>query len=211
MKISLNLAKPLGWRERYGLVVGTLALAIGIGVLATLARSTMADFREEQAVEQPITQAQKRLAGLQEKVSALDQYLAQPQFHRLAEETSYLNGLIQGKEFSIVRLTARVSQLLPPDVRVDGLAFSPASTNPMIQVSVEAKSERAFEAFLSNLEGAKDFSDVVVTNQGFGDSTTNSKTIQATCAALYHGAGSVSEGQGITDAETSPQDPAAVH
>lgn len=209
MKISLNLANPLGWHERYGLAAGTLALVLSLGVLVILARSAVSNFRKDRAVEQPVLQVQKRLSRVQKKVSALHQYLAQPQLHRLAEETSYLNGLIRRKQFSIEELIARVSRLLPPNVRVDGLTYSPASQKPVIHISIEAKNERAFEGFLSNLEGASGFSDVVVADQSFGGSTANSSTILATCTAIYRESGTT--GQGTTDAETSTQDPPTVH
>ncbi len=206
MKVSLNLATPLGWHERYRLAVGTLVLAVALGVLGSLVRSAVANYREDQSVATSYAQAHQRLVRLQKRVSSLQQYLARPELHRLVEETTYLNGLIERKQFSVAGLTARVSQLLPPDVRVDGLSFSVTAPHPIVHLSVEAKSERAFEAFLNNLEGAADFSDVVVANQGFADTDTpgNSSTVLATCTAKYHGAGIIAEGQGITDAQTSP-------
>jgi hypothetical protein len=211
MKVTLNLATPPGWHERYGLAAGTLGLVLGLAVLAALGHSAVSNFRHDRSVGQAYTQASAQLNHLQDKESSLGQDLAKPALHSLVSETAYLNGLIERKQFSVARLTARVSELLPPNVRLDAIAFSTVSTEPLIRLSVEAKDERAFEAFLSNLEGAADFSDVVVTSQGFADSSSNSNTVLATCTARYSGAGTVSEGQGMTDAEAAPQDNPPVH
>ncbi len=211
MKVTLNLAARLGWHERHGLAAATLGLALALGALVGLARSAINALREDRAVEQSYAPARARLKNLQKKAAGLRAQLEKPELHRLVTETEYLNGLIERKQFSVARLTGRVSQLLPPDVRVDGLAFSPISANRLIRLSVEAKNERAFEAFLSNLEGAADFSGVVVTSQGFADSSSNSNAVLATCTATYRGAGIVSEGQGMTDAEAASQDHSAIH
>ena len=105
----------------------------------------------------------------------------------MIQKTEFVNQLISRRQFSLTNLTFKVSRLLPPSARLNGLALASASSPaPEVQFAVMGKDEEAVETFLRNLEGSSDFSDVIIKSQGFrGGSGGGPQEIALVCTAKY--------------------------
>lgn len=121
------------------------------------------------------------------KETGLRQEINRPEYQSMIQKTKFVNQLINKKEFSLTDLTYKVSQLLPPNVRLSGLALASASVSkPEVQFAVMGKDEKSIETFLENLEGSKDFSDVLIKSQGFrGGGGGGPQEVALVCTASY--------------------------
>ena len=168
MKVYWNLAVAPDRRERYALawVVPTLVVALlALGVLVGMA---VHDMRRSHQMQASLAQARSQDAALRVKEAGLRQQIERPEYRSMIDKTEFVNHLVAQRQFSLTDLTFKVSKLLPPSARLDGLALASASApNPEVQFAVMAKDEESVEAFLNNLEGSNDFSDVVIKSQGF--------------------------------------------
>lgn len=168
MKVYWNLAVAHDRRERYALawVIPTLVLAFLS--LLWLAGMAVRDVRRSHQMQSSLAKARSEDAALRVKETGLRQQIERPEYRSMIDKTEFVNQLISQRQFSLTDLTFKVSKLLPPSARLDGLALASASApKPEVQFAVMAKDEESVEAFLNNLEGSSDFSDVVIKSQGF--------------------------------------------
>ncbi len=185
MKVTLNLAVLPSSRERYAWVwTVPLSLAAFLAFLLLL-RSAMADFSNYRRVHGSLAQLEMKDATLKKEEDELQKNFEQPAFRKLSSDVRFISGLIDEKRLSLTQLTSRAADLLPPDVRLTGLALSKPGKDPLVRFSVEGKNEEALEKFLRNLESSRDFKDVAILNQGLQPATSAGRAISIDCAARY--------------------------
>ncbi len=168
MKVYWNLAIAPDRRERYALAWVIPALVVASLVLVWLAAIGVHDVRRSHQIRASLAQARSQDAALRVKEAELRQEIDRPEYKSMIDKTEFVNQLVSQRQFSLTDLTFKVSKLLPPSARLDGLALASASApNPEVQFAVMAKDEESVETFLNNLEGSSDFADVVIKSQGF--------------------------------------------
>jgi hypothetical protein len=186
MRIPLNLARAPGFRERYGLWLAVPGFLLALLLFIWLGTSTLGNFRTLKTVEQSMTQVESRGQDLQRKEASLRQDLARPEAKQLLHETGYVNRLIEARKFSVIELAAKVSKLMPPDVKLGALVLAHPGDEPLIRFTVEGKTEPAIEAFLTNIENSSDFSGLIVTSQSYPGGE-EAGPITTGCSAHYRG------------------------
>lgn len=187
MKVYFNLAVASDRRERYALAWAVPTLAVSLLVLAWLAFSAIHNLRRSHQVRQSLAGVRSQQAALSSKEAILRRRIDRPEFKSMIQKTEFVNQLISQRQFSLTNLTFKVSRLLPPSARLNGLALASASSpNPEVQFAVMGKDEEAVETFLRNLEGSSDFSDVIIKSQGFrSGGGSGSQEIALVCTAKY--------------------------
>ncbi len=186
MKIYLNLAVTPSRRERYALAWAVPTLVVGLVVLVYLAGSALRDFRRLEQVRHSLVGVQAKDSALRARETELRLELARPEFREMIQETEFLNQLINQRQFSLTELAVKVSNLMPSDVKLNGLGLAGSDVHPVVRFAVLGKSEKAVESFLSNLEDSKDFSDVTIRTQGFRGGTGGApEQVALTCTARY--------------------------
>jgi hypothetical protein len=187
MKVYFNLAVASDRRERYALAWAVPTLAVGLVVLFWLAATAGRDVRRAQQAQRSLAETRSQEAALSSKETSLRQQIDRPEFRSMIQKTEFVNQLISQRYFSLTDLTFKVSRLLPPSARLNGLALASASApNPEVQFAVMGKDEEAIETFLSNLEGSNDFSDVIIKSQGFrGGGGSGPQEIALICTAKF--------------------------
>ncbi len=187
MKIALNLATSQSARERYALV-WTAPVTLGAGVcLIYLLVFAAHNIREYSKLHQWVTKYQTQLNIFRDKEKAARRNLEQPQYREVVREARFVNTLIDQKQLSLTELTAKVTKLLPPQVRLTGLSLSEPTGEPLVRLDVEG-SQEAVENFVSHLEESPDFSDPTITQQGFEQKSSAGapgKLEAVTCTARY--------------------------
>lgn len=187
MKVFFNLALAPDRRERYALAWSAPTLAVAVLALLWLAGMVIHDVRRSHQIQQSLAAIRAQETAMTSKEAALRQEINRPEYRSMVQKTEFVNQLIGQREFSLTDLTYKVSRLLPPNVRLSGLALASASVpNPEVQFAVMGKDEKSIEAFLENLEGSKAFSGVVIKSQGFRDSGGGGpKEVALVCTASY--------------------------
>lgn len=194
MKVYFNLAVASERRERYALAWAVPTLVVSLLVLLWLAGSGVRYMGRAHRAERSLADLQTQEAALKSKEASLRRQIDRPEYRTLVQKTEFVNQLISERQFSLTDLTSKVSRLLPPAARLSGLALASASTEkPEVQFVVMGKDEQAIETFLSNLEGSKDFSDVLIKTQGVrGGSGGGPQELALVCTATYLGLASPS-------------------
>jgi Tfp pilus assembly protein PilN len=185
MKVELNLAIPPSARERYALYWAIPATLLGVTGLALLLLFTVRSFREYRAVQKSVAEHQGRENTLRDQEMALRKQLEEPQYRRLLNDVQFVNELIEEKRFSLTGLAADITDLIPDDVRLTGLALAPEGQELAVRFVITGKSEEAIESFLSDLEDSPHFKDVRIINQGFEQTAAASELENIACAAHY--------------------------
>jgi len=187
MKVYLNLAIAPNPRERYSLAWSVPTLVVSLLVLAWFGVSAVHDMRRSHQIQQSLAKVKAQDARVQTKEIQLQQQIERPHFQSMIRETEFVNQLISQKQFSLTELTFKVSKLLPPSARLNGLGLASSSaTNPEVQFAVMGKTEEAIETFLDNLESSSDFDDVLIKSQGFrSGSGTAPGEVALICTAKY--------------------------
>jgi len=187
MKVYLNLAVVRDRHERYALAWAIPVLALSLVVLAWLATTAIHDFRRSRQVQRSLAEVKVKDAAAQAREVHLQQQIDRPEFKSMVQKTEFVNQLISEKQFSLTDLTLKVSKLLPPSARLNGLALASSSAaNPEVQFAVMGKDDEAVETFLGNLEGSADFSDVIIKSQGFrGGGASGPQEVALVCTARY--------------------------
>ncbi|MEJ2007149.1 MAG: hypothetical protein P8Z30_03180 [Acidobacteriota bacterium] len=187
MKVYLNLAVPRNRRERYSLAWTVPTLVVSLLVLVWLGVSAVHHLRRSHQIQQSLAKVKAQDAKVQAKEIQLQQQIQRPQFQNMIQETEFVNQLISQKQFSLTRLAFKVSKLLPPSARLNGLALTSSSaTNPEVQFAVMGKSEEDIETFLDNLENSSDFNGILIKSQGFRAGSGNGpKEVALICTAKY--------------------------
>lgn len=187
MKVYFNLAVAPDRRERYALAWAVPTLAVALVVLVWFAFTAIRDLRHSHQVEQSLAHVQLQEAATNSKEADLRRQIDRPEYTSMIKKTEFVNQLISRRQFSLTDLTFKVSKLLPPSTRLNGLALASASApNPEVQFAVMGKDEESIETFLTNLEGSRDFSDVLIKSQGFrGGGGGGPQEIALVCTAKY--------------------------
>ncbi len=187
MKVYFNLAVARDRRERYALAWAVPMLGLALLVLAWFAFTAIRDVRHSHQIQQSLAQVKSQDAALQAKQVSLQHQIERPEFQRMIQKTEYVNQLISERQFSLTDLTYKVSRLLPPAARLNGLALASSSVaQPEVQFAVMGKDEEAIETFLSNLEGSTDFNNVIIKSQGFrGGGGSGPQEVALVCTARY--------------------------
>ncbi len=187
MKIALNLSISAGLRERYGLAwsgpLSLLAMAALIYISADLV-GTLRDYRQYHRAVAELQDQERQLSFREGKIH---QELARPQSKELLRQAQFINALIDRRHFSLTALAMKVGKLLPPDVRLAGLALSHQPEGPLVRFMVSGKGEEAVEDFLTNLEDSPEFRDVTVLSQGLEQPGNEAGAVTVTCSAYYVG------------------------
>jgi len=66
----------------------------------------------------------------------LRQALDRPESKQLYRGVHFVNALIEQKRFSLVQLAERITRLMPPQVRLAGLALGEAGEEPVVRFSI---------------------------------------------------------------------------
>jgi hypothetical protein len=187
MKVYLNLAVAPDRRERYALAWAIPTVVVAFLVLVGLVGTAIHDVRRSHQIQRSLVEVKSQDVAMRAKEVGLQQQIDRPEFRSMIEKTEFVNQLISQRQFSLTELTFKVSKLLPPSARLDGLALASSSVaHPEVQFAVMGKDEESIETFLSNLEGSNDFHDVVIKSQGFrGSGGSSPQQIALVCTATY--------------------------
>lgn len=185
MKVVLNLAIPPSARERYALYWAIPATLLGVTGLAFLLLFTVRSFREYRAVQKSVAEQQGRENTLRAQEMALRKQLEEPEYRRLLDDVQFVNALIEKKRVSLTGLAADITDLMPDEVRLTGLALAPEGQELAVRFVITGKSEEAIERFLSDLEDSPHFKDVAIVNQGFEQTGAASELENIACTAHY--------------------------
>jgi Tfp pilus assembly protein PilN len=185
MKVVLNLAIPPSARERYALYWAIPATLLGVTGLAFLLLFTVRSFREYKAVQKSVAEQQGRENTLRAQEMALRKQLEEPEYRRLLDDVQFVNALIEKKRVSLTGLAADITDLMPDEVRLTGLALAPEGQELAVRFVITGKSEEAIERFLSDLEDSPHFKDVAIVNQGFEQTGAASELENIACTAHY--------------------------
>jgi len=185
MKVVLNLAIPPSARERYALYWAIPATLLGVTGLAFLLLFTVRSFRAYRAVQKSVAEQQGRENTLRAQEMALRKQLEEPEYRRLLDDVQFVNALIEKKRVSLTGLAADITDLMPDEVRLTGLALAPEGQELAVRFVITGKSEEAIERFLSDLEDSPHFRDVAIVNQGFEQTGAASELENIACTAHY--------------------------
>ena len=185
MKVVLNLAIPPSARERYALYWAIPATLLGVAGLAFLLLFTVRSFREYKGVQKSVAEQQGRENTLRAQEMALRKQLEEPESRRLLDDVQFVNDLIEKKRVSLSSLATDITDLMPDEVRLTGLALAPEGQELAVRFVITGKSEEAIESFLSDLEDSPHFKDVRIINQGFEQTGAASELENIACAAHY--------------------------
>jgi len=185
MKVVLNLAIPPSARERYALYWAIPATLLGVTGLAFLLLFTVRSYREYKAVQKSVAEQQGRENTLRAQEMALRKQLEEPESRRLLDDVQFVNDLIEKKRVSLSSLATDITDLMPDEVRLTGLALVPEGQELAVRFVITGKSEEAVERFLSDLEDSPHFRDVAIVNQGFEQTGAASELENIACTAHY--------------------------
>jgi hypothetical protein len=191
MKTTLNLAFPSSARERYAIAWSVPLGVIGLIALVLLSLSALENYRSLRLTRTSLAAAQREEAQARAQEAALRQELERPQLREVYRYSRLINDVIGHREFSMLQLVTKVTQLLPEDVRLDGLELDLETKDRVVHLSVSAEKEESLEKFLVNLEDSPDFADVNVISHAVPDQKGEEGSDQATVACLvrYVGGG----------------------
>ncbi len=188
MKVAVNLAVSPHLRERYALAWAIPTALIATVVLIYFFVTSLRNFKNYRRYAEPLAKFQSQEARWSESQKRLGNDLNQPQYQKVFRAAKFVNTLIDKKEFSLAELMEKVAGLLPPDVRLETLAFSPVARDSVVRLTVEGKTQKAVETFLSNVEDSPDFKDVTVTtSQGLGGRGATDNQASISLSAVYVG------------------------
>jgi len=136
-------------------------------------------------VQKSVAEHQGRENTLRAQEMALRKQLEEPESRRLLDNVQFVNALIEKKRFSLTGLAADITDLIPDEVRLTGLAMAPEGQELAVRFVITGKSEEAIESFLSNLEDSPHFKDVAIINQGFEQTGAASELENIACTAHY--------------------------
>ena len=185
MRVTLNLAIPPSARERYALVWSIPATVLGIAGLVLIILFSLRSYRQYQVVHASVVRYQDRDNALRAQEMALRRGLEEPANRRVLNDVQFVNALIEAKQVSLVSLVQDITELIPDDVRLSGLAMQPDGRELGLRFAVSSKNSEAIERFLSNLEDSPHFKDVAIMNGGLEETGTNTELENIACTAHY--------------------------
>ena len=184
MKIDLNLSPSQSFRQRHVLAWSLPLLVISILLLVRLVFSIQTNWSEYRSVGRSVEREQDRRNELAAREAALKRQLDQPENRALLREVQFVNSVIDQRQFSFTEMEAKLTALLPPEVRLTALSMPDSFGEPLIHLGVEGSSEGPVETFLINLEDSPDFRDTMITGSGF-DEKGNGAPVGISCTAHY--------------------------
>ena len=184
MKIDLNLSPSQSFRQRHLLAWSVPLLVISLALLVRLVLTIQTNWMEYRAVGRSVEREQDRRNELAAREAALKRQLDEPENRALLREVRFVNSVIDQRQFSFTEMEAKVTSLLPPEVRLTALSMPDSSGEPLIHVGVEGSSEGPVETFLINLEDSPDFRDTMITGAGF-DEKGGGAPVGISCTAHY--------------------------
>lgn len=186
MKIALNLSTSVERGGRFALLWAMPAVLVGLVGLFFLGRATLDALRDYQNVHRGVAGVQERQGRLKAREGEIKRELAQPQFRQIYHDVQFVNGLIEKKRLSLTTLAERLTTLMPPEVRLTGLALGQKLDGThVVRLMVSGRSEDAVETLLSNLEDSPDFKEVAITDQGFEQEGAAGGPVNITVTARY--------------------------
>ncbi|MBI4167114.1 MAG: hypothetical protein HY508_15420 [Acidobacteria bacterium] len=191
MKTTLNLALPSSSRERYALAWSIPVGAVGLIALVLLSVSAVKDYQSLRRERASVADLQREEGRVRAQETAIRQELDRPQLREIYRYSRLINDVIGRRELSMLQLVAKVTQVLPEDVRLDGLELDLESGDRVVRLTISAEMEESLEKFLVNLENSSDFTDVNVISHGLPDEKGEGGSDLATAACLvrYVGGG----------------------
>ena len=211
MKIHLNLSPSQSLRQRHLLAWSLPLFAISLALLIRLGFSIQTNWTEYRSVSRSVQQEQDRRNELAAREAGLKVQLDEPDNRALLREVRFVNSVIDQRQFSFTEMEAKVTALLPPEVRLTALSMPDSAGEPLIHVGVEGSSEGPVETFLINLEDSPDFKDTMITGAGF-DEKGNGAPVGISCTAHYvsgHSAGGIAKAGGKADSRPGSERAAA--
>ena len=188
MKITLNLATPSSARERYAVAWAIPGTAVGLAALIALSVAGVKDYRAYRRVRDSVAEIKREETRVQAQEAALRKELERPQLRDIYRHTRFINGVIERREFSMTRFVEKVTELVPGEVRLEGLALDLDSEERLVRLAVSANTEEALEKFLVNLEDSPDFADVTIVSHGLPEEQEGeSELATVSCTARYVG------------------------
>jgi hypothetical protein len=178
--------------------------------LVCLTRSAIYNFREYGRVQRSLADYQAQQSRLRDREQAALHRLQQPQFQETLRKAKYVNTLIHRRRLSLTGLAAKLTRLLPADVRVTALSLLEGGEDPVVRMTIESSGQQKIIAFVQNVEGSPDFSDAVISSEEpgqQGNGGTPGGAARMICTANYRGwqsPGEISEPSDRTDDETGP-------
>lgn len=190
MRIDLNLALYQSAHERYALYWAAPVTLGALVALACLTHSAMHNFREYGRVHRSVAECEAQQSLLHEREQKAVQRLRQPQFQDILRRARYVNSLIDRRQLSLTSLAAKLTRLLPADVRVTALTLSGTDEGPVVRMTIESSSQEKIIAFVQNVEESPDFSDPVISSEDPGQQGkggTPGGVARMICTASYTG------------------------
>lgn len=190
MRIELNLGVHQSAHERYALYWAIPVALASLVALAYLASIALRNFRLYHQVSQSVAECQAQQNLLRAREMAAIRRLQQPEFQGLLRQASYVNSLIDQRRLSLTGLTAKITELLPPDVRLTSLALTLGTEGPLVRMTVESSSQEQVIAFVENVEESPDFADPVISSEDPGRegvAPPSAGEARMVCAAFYRG------------------------
>lgn len=190
MRINLNLAVYQAAHERYALgwavpvICGTLVAFLYLG------GSALRTIRAYHQVDRSVADCQAQIRLLHDREQAAVRRLQQPQFQGVLREARYVNSLIDRRHLSLTELVAKLTGLLPADVRLATLSLSEGSDSPLVRMTIEGNHQEKVIAFVQKLEQSTDFSNPVISSEDPGEQGGGAApggVARVICTATYSG------------------------
>jgi hypothetical protein len=191
MRINLNLAVHRAAHERYAL---GWALPVACGTLVALVYlggAALRTIRAYNRVHRSVAECQAQISLQHDREKAVLRRLQQPQFQGVLREARYVNSLIdRRRQLSATELIAKLTQLLPADVRLATLSLSDGSHGAVVRMTIEGVRHEQVIAFVQSLEESPDFRDPAISSEDPGQQGGGAAPgglARVICTALYSG------------------------
>ena len=189
MKITLNLGTPSSVRERYALAWAVPVVVVGVIVLVAFCVVGVKNYKAYGRVRASVATVEREEAQVRTREAALRAELERAHLREIYRNAHFINSVIARREFSIVRLVDKVTELLSDEVRLDALGLSVADKDRVVRLAVSAESDEALEKFVIRLEDSPDFADATIVSQGLSQEGPDvDELATVACTARYVGA-----------------------
>jgi len=168
MRINLNLAMHQSAHERYALYWATPVAIGALVALVYLTASAHRTIREYNRVRRSVAECQAQQVLLRAREMAALRRLQQPQFQRVLRRANYVNSLIDQRELSFTALAAKLTRLLPADVRLTTLSLSGGSEGLWVRMTIESSTQEKVIEFVQSLEESPDFTEPAISSEDPG-------------------------------------------
>jgi hypothetical protein len=168
MRLNLNLAIHQSAHERYALYWAPPVALGALLALVYLTTSARRIIQEYNRVRGSVAECQAQENLLRAREMAALRRLQQPQFQRVLRQASYVNSLIDQRQLSFTALTAKLTRLLPADVRLTTLSLSEGSDGPSVRMTIESSTQEKVIEFVQSLEESSDFTDPAISSEDPG-------------------------------------------